>query len=62
MSCSDTFDTVAHACKVPPVNAKGKPLAKPRASKEMTRGLAYTLDEIAIFLPVFQTLLGDSNR
>jgi hypothetical protein len=35
---------VAQACKVPPVKANGKPLAKPSANKGATRGLMYSFD------------------
>ena len=39
ISVSETFSTVAQACKVPETRARGRPLANPRISKGKTRGL-----------------------
>jgi len=37
MFCSDTCSTVAQACSVPDVRARGSPLANPSTSSGSTR-------------------------
>lgn len=63
MSCRDTFETVAQACRVPLVRASGNPLANPSTSRGTTRGLAYTLvDDPMIYSRGDGAQWPDSNR